>query len=66
MIEEIEIELEGAIAERNWRRGQPPRRHKEHNVPGMIEPGRLREADLAHDLRPEMQRRIGLLPGSIR
>jgi hypothetical protein len=32
----------------------------------MIEPGRLRQPDLAHDLRPQMKRRAGLPPGRIR
>src|SRR5262245_49015022 len=34
-------------------------------MPGMIEPGRLSQADLANDLRPQMQRGIGVLPGGV-
>ena len=63
MVEEIEFELERAIPVRDRRGGQPAWRHIKHHVPGMIEPGRLSQADLARDLRPEMQRGIGVLPG---
>jgi hypothetical protein len=59
IVEEIEIKLEGTISERNWRRGQAASRYIKHNVPGMIEPRRLREADLADDLRPAPATRLG-------
>ena len=39
-----------------------PLSNVENDVPGMIEPGRLREADLADDLRPQLQSGAGVLP----
>jgi len=63
MVDEIEVELKGAIDVGDERGGKAAWRRIQHDVPGMIEPRRLREADLADDLRPEMQRRIGILPG---
>ena len=61
--DEIEIELKAAIAVGDERGGKAAWRRIKHDVPGLIEPRRLREADLADDLRPQMQRRIGILPG---
>src|SRR6185369_3819170 len=52
VIQKVQLELE---AIRDGRRGQAPGRDIENNVPGMIEPWRLREPDLANDLGPEMQ-----------
>ena len=62
MIDEVEVDLERARAVRNRRGRQPARGDVKRDVPGMIEPGRAREADLADDLGPQMQRRIGLAP----
>ena len=41
---------------------RPRARDIERHVPGMIEPGRERQPDLADDLRPQVQRRIGVAP----
>jgi len=62
VVDEIEVNLEGAIAVWNRRGGQAMRRHVEHDMPGVIEPRRLREPDLANDLRPEVQRGVSVLP----
>lgn len=32
-------------------------------MPPVVDPGRQRQADLADDLRPEVQGRAGILPG---
>ena len=56
---------ETARAVGDRRGGQPARGHVERDVPGMIEPRRQRQADLAGDLRPQMQRRGGVLPRGI-
>src|SRR5262245_9450272 len=66
VVQKIEIELEGPFAVRDGRRGQTSRPKVKNNVPGMIEPGRLREADLADNLRPQLQRGAGVLPGLVR
>ena len=45
------------------RRGREPARgHVERDVPRVIDPGRQREADLADDLRPQVQGRVGVPP----
>src|SRR6202047_2098127 len=63
---EIEVDLERPFAIRYGRGGQPARGHVERDVPRMIKPGCLRQADLAYDLRPQMKCRAGLPPGQIR
>src|SRR5665213_905881 len=62
MIDEIEVDLEHARAVRNWRGRQAARGDVKRDVPGVIEPGGARETDLADDLSPQMQRRIGVAP----
>ena len=62
----IEIDLERARAVRNRPGGQPARGDVERDVPGMIEPGRARQPDLADNLRPQLQRRGGVRPGGVR
>ena len=62
VVQEVEIELEAAILEGNWGRGQAPRRHIEHDMPRVVEPRRLHEADLAHDLSPQLQSGAGIFP----
>ena len=65
VVEKVEVELEAAIAIRNCRRGQAARRYIENDVPGMVEPRGLHEPYFADDLRPELQRGAGILPGFI-
>ena len=62
VVQEVEIELKAAIPKRNWGGGQAPRRHIEHDVPRVVEPRRLHEADLAHDLGPQLQGGAGIFP----
>src|SRR3569832_225878 len=59
---EIEIDLEHAGTVRHGSSREPPRRDVVRHVPGVIGPRRLREPYLADDLRPQVQRRIGILP----
>ena len=57
-VDEVEGEVEGAIAVRDERRGQSARVHVQGHVPRMVEPRRLHQADLADDLRPQTQRHV--------
>ena len=59
MIDEIEIDLERSRTIRHRRRRQSARRDVERHMPGMIEPGRSGQPNLADDLGPELQRRTG-------
>src|SRR5450756_1529696 len=62
MIDEVEVDLEAAHAVWNGRRRQPARGDIERDMPGMIEPRRAREPDLADDLGPQVQRFVSLPP----
>jgi hypothetical protein len=66
VVHEVELQGEGARAVRDHTGGQPARRDIERRLPGMIQPRRLGEPHLADDLGPEVQRRIGLAPFSVR
>ena len=66
VIDEIEIDLEGAVAGGHRRGRQAASGHVERHVPGVVEPGLARQADLADDLGPQMQRLVGRLPRRIR
>src|SRR5205807_3062305 len=65
VVNEIEVDLENPFAIRYGRGSQAAGGHVERDVPRMIEPGCLRQPDLAYDLRPQMKRRAGLPPGRI-
>src|SRR6266849_6251371 len=65
MVDKVEIELEGAGAVRDRRGRQAARGQVQRHVPGVVEPRRLRQAYLADDLRPQMQRLAGILPSRI-
>ena len=62
MIDEIEVDLK--CPEAFWyRRGrQPPCGDVQRNMPGMIQPRRARQTNLADNLRPQMQRFVRLAP----
>ena len=62
LIDEIEFDLEAAAAMGHGRGGQTTGREVQRHVPAVVEPGALRQPDLAHDLRPQVQRGIGLGP----
>lgn len=62
MIDEIEVDLKCARAIGDRRGRQAVAGDVQRDVPGMIQPGRTRQANLADDLGPGMQRRIGLAP----
>ena len=62
MVDEIEVDLERSRTVRHRRRRQSARRDVERHMPGMIEPGRFGQPDLADDLGPELQRRTGVTP----
>lgn len=62
VIDEIEVDLERAVAVGDRRGRQPARRDVERDVPGVIEPGRLRQPDLAGDLGEELQHRAAVAP----
>ena len=53
---EVEIDLEaGGVGRPHERRRQPACRHVERHVPPVVQQRRVRESDLADDLRPELQ-----------
>src|SRR5580704_7451690 len=62
MIQKIELYLEIPGAIRNRRSRKPARGDIERHMPGMVEPGRERQPDLADDLGPQLQRRGGVAP----
>ena len=66
MIDEVEIDLEGPRPIGDRRGGQPACGDVQRDMPGMIEPGRARQPDLADDLGPQMQRLAGFPPGRSR
>jgi hypothetical protein len=59
---EIENDVEGSSAIRHRRRNEPARSSKERGIPPMIDERRERDAHLADDLRPKLQRVTGLAP----
>ena len=62
MLDEVEPYFEGIVTMRDWRGRQSSAGDVKRNVPPMIYQRRLRQADLADDLRPHVQRRQGVLP----
>src|SRR3984957_9789487 len=62
MIDQVEVDLKCPDAVGDRRGRQPPRGDIERDVPGMVQPGSAREAHLADDLGPKMQRFISLAP----
>jgi hypothetical protein len=53
---EVEFDLEHAVAGGHRRRRQSTRRHVQRDLPPVVDHRRLREANLADDLRPAVQR----------
>ena len=64
--DEVELDLEDFVADRDRRGAEPACGNVERNLPAMVEPGRQRQPDLAHDLRPELQGCGCLAPAGIR
>src|SRR4030088_2558353 len=62
MIDEVEIDLAAPHAVWYRRGRQASRGDVERDMPGMVQPGRARQTNLADNLGPQMQRRIGLAP----
>ena len=62
MLDEIEIDLEGALLVRNGPGCQATSRDVERHMPGVVDPRRLREPDLADDLAAKLQVRAGVAP----
>ncbi len=62
VLDEVEHDAEGARAEGDRRGREPARRHVKCDVPPMIDSRCQRQADLADDLRPQMERVAGLAP----
>ena len=63
MLDKIEVDLKGACAMGHLRGSQSSCRDIKGDVPGMIEPRRLRQPDFADDLRPHLQRLARVFPG---
>ena len=62
VLQEVEVDLEGAIPVGDGRGGQPTRGDVEGDVPRVVDPRRLGEPHLPHDLGPHVQRGRGVLP----
>ena len=62
VIDEVELHGERAIAVGERPRGESARRDLERDRPGVVERRRLGEGDLADDLRPHVERGVGVLP----
>ncbi len=62
VFDQVEVDLEDTLADRNHRGGQPPSRHRECDTPPFIEKWRELELHLADDLQPHVQRRERGLP----
>src|SRR5437870_9690312 len=62
VIDEVEVDLEHALADGDRRRGQSARGHGKRDVPPFIEEWRKRQLDFADDLRAHVERGAGLLP----
>ena len=60
--DEVEIDLERLAAERDRRGAEPARGDVQRHLPAVVEPRRQREADLADNLRPKLQRGRGVPP----
>ena len=63
VIDEVELNFKDALAVRNRRRRQAPGTDVERDLPPMIDARGQRQADLAHDLGPHVQRRVRIRPG---
>jgi hypothetical protein len=55
LADEIELDLEDFIADRDRRRAKPTRAHIERDLPAVVEPRRQCEPDFADDLRPKLR-----------
>jgi hypothetical protein len=62
VVEEIKGEVESPITLGDGGSREAPRGHVKRNVPGVVDPRRLREADLPYDLSPPMERGVGVFP----
>src|SRR5512140_2194059 len=66
MLQEVKFQLEAALPIRNRGGDEPSRGDIQRDMPGVIEPWRLGEPDLADYLGPQMQGGVGVLPRRIR
>ena len=62
MLDEIDVDLESPLLVGDRSRRESGRRHVEGDMPRMVEPRTLRKPDLADDLRPSVQRWVGVAP----
>ena len=65
MVDEVELHGERAIAVGQRPRREAARRHLKRDGPGVVERRRLGERHLADDLRPHVQRGVGVFPGVV-
>ncbi len=66
VVHKIEVDLEHAIVIGNRTGGEAAGSEVLRDVPGMIDPRRLREPYFSHDLATQLQARTGLAPLIIR
>src|SRR4029453_16427655 len=62
-IEEIEVDLEHSTPMRDRKCADATRRQVQRRMPGVVLPGALGNPDLADDLRPPVERCVGVGPG---
>ena len=62
MLTKIELDVELARPVVNRRSREPARSDVQRHVPRVVRPRRTNEADLAHDLTPQVERLQGVAP----
>ena len=65
MADQVEVDLDEALAGMDRRRAEAAGMDVERHVPAVVEPGRKRQPQLADDLGPEVQRRGAVAPGRV-
>ena len=63
MLEEIELHFEDAVFIRDGRGSQTARSHVKRNLPPMVDARTQCQPDFAGNLRPHVERVVGVLPG---
>ena len=64
--DKVEVDLERFTAVRHASRRETGGGGIERHLPRVVEPRHLRESNLAHDLRPHVQRLVRVLPCGVR
>ena len=62
VLQEVKPELKCSVSIRDPRRRQTPSGNVQRDVPPVVHERRQAQSDLAHDLRPHMERGVGVFP----